>query len=486
MRKSISFCGLAVLLCAAGCATSGGLTRQDVFTQYVLINQLNTEITQAEGKEAAVLAPDGLEKAHLKLVAAIESAQDGEKDRANASAEKGIEIIENVRKHMQKSREVMQEVLDTRERAKREGAPGLYPERFTEADEQLRRATVLIEHDNMEKASELRPEILDLYSDLELKALKEGTAEAARAAVRQAEENEADDYAPKTFKAAEEEQKLITSVLEADRTQTDKARAHAERTIFLARRAEAITELAMLFEEKDFELEDIILWYQEQLEYINEPLVEDLPFDKPNQAVVQVLRENGENLLKVLADTRGMMEKKQQRIQNLEEELRKEKSEHRKKLSEQARKSAEALAAEKQAKQKFDEIDAMFSDEEAAVVQKQEGVLIQAHGFYFPPGGSEIISRNFALLNKIIAAINIFPDSKVIVSGHTDSRGNPRRNLRLSKRRASKVAQFFTKLGGLKADRITSEGYGEEKPVETNETKEGRARNRRIEILIVK
>ena len=80
--------------------------------------------------------------------------------------------------------------------------------------------------------------------------------------------------------------------------------------------------------------------------------------------------------------------------------------------------------------------------------------------------------------------IDIFPDSKIRVSGHTDSTGSDAVNMKLSEERAGKVAKFLTEVGGIAADRITVNGYGESRPVASNETADGRAANRRVEILI--
>jgi chemotaxis protein MotB len=55
----------------------------------------------------------------------------------------------------------------------------------------------------------------------------------------------------------------------------------------------------------------------------------------------------------------------------------------------------------------------------------------------------------------------------------------------LSDNRAKNVAKFFTEVGGIDANRIQAKGYGQEKPVASNATPDGRARNRRVEILIV-
>ncbi|MCO6412303.1 MAG: OmpA family protein [Thiogranum sp.] len=133
----------------------------------------------------------------------------------------------------------------------------------------------------------------------------------------------------------------------------------------------------------------------------------------------------------------------------------------------------------------IDKVQSMFTPAEANVFQQRNNVLIAAHGFRFPPGGSELETQNFVLLNKIIQAIRTFPESRINVSGHTDSTGSAAINQTLSELRAGNVARFLTEVGGIAAERISVNGYGKERPVASNETAEGRAANRRVEILII-
>jgi outer membrane protein OmpA-like peptidoglycan-associated protein len=72
-----------------------------------------------------------------------------------------------------------------------------------------------------------------------------------------------------------------------------------------------------------------------------------------------------------------------------------------------------------------------------------------------------------------------------VVSGHTDSVGSTKINLALSQRRAETVASFLEKVGGIDKTRLTAIGYGESRPVASNETAAGRNTNRRIEVLII-
>ncbi len=507
MMKNLFGPWILIVGVVSGCATSGGLTRKDVLQQYDKLSRLSSELTAAEGNGADLLAPEGFAEVKELLEQAVVYAQDAEKTKADDTADKGLSTLDLVNRHMVESREAMTEVLATRERARAAGAPGLFSTKYESLEDRLRKATILIEHGRAEKALELRPDLLNAYSDLELKALKKGTVAAAKAAIERAEENDADDYAPKTLKLAEEEIKLVPSVLEADRTQTDKANEHAERVIWLAGRAEAITEMAKMFEDRDYTAEDIVLWYQKQLETINEPLTSELQFSESNRVVVDALRETVASFIKALEDARGMIKKNQSRIEDQEKKAAKRQTElegiirellnaNRKQLvalkkkykgmlSDDAKSQAESERLELETKERFEYVQSLFDKSEATVSLKGNNILIQVQGFHFKPGGSEIKARNFGLLNKVISAIQQFPKSRIEVSGHTDSKGNADRNLALSVKRAANVEKFMTEVGGIPAERVESKGFGETKPVASNEKRKGRARNRRIEVLLI-
>ena len=85
-----------------------------------------------------------------------------------------------------------------------------------------------------------------------------------------------------------------------------------------------------------------------------------------------------------------------------------------------------------------------------------------------------------ALLDEVIAALEQFPNVPIEIAGHTDNQGDPVENLDLSKRRAQAALDYLLDNGQDPA-RFVVEGYGEDQPVASNDTAEGRARNRRIE-----
>ncbi|WP_324740740.1 OmpA family protein [Tsuneonella sp. CC-YZS046] len=97
---------------------------------------------------------------------------------------------------------------------------------------------------------------------------------------------------------------------------------------------------------------------------------------------------------------------------------------------------------------------------------------------------STTISPSFqSTLDQIATSLKTYPDSLIDVYGHTDSTGSDTYNQGLSERRAKAVADYLA-MRGVSSARIRSQGFGEQYPVATNETAEGRALNRRVEIKI--
>lgn len=130
----------------------------------------------------------------------------------------------------------------------------------------------------------------------------------------------------------------------------------------------------------------------------------------------------------------------------------------------------------------MDNVRSEFSEEEAEVYQQGDKLLIRLKKMNFPVGKSEIPASSKAILTRINQIIRDLNPAAVEIQGHTDSTGSKSINEKLSDARAKNVATYFEK-EGLKAD-IESEGFGPNKPLADNQTKEGRAMNRRVDIVI--
>jgi len=103
----------------------------------------------------------------------------------------------------------------------------------------------------------------------------------------------------------------------------------------------------------------------------------------------------------------------------------------------------------------------------------------------FQTGKATLLPASFDILNSVAQVLADFPDMKVRVEGHTDSQGSDAMNLRLSNDRAESVKTYLVSQG-VSVTRLKSEGFGETRPIDTNRTPEGRAKNRRVEFHIIR
>jgi outer membrane protein OmpA-like peptidoglycan-associated protein len=101
----------------------------------------------------------------------------------------------------------------------------------------------------------------------------------------------------------------------------------------------------------------------------------------------------------------------------------------------------------------------------------------------FNSGKSSFQKQTFPVLQSIAAILKEYPTSKFSIEGHTDSSGSDAANLKLSKDRAAAVKNYLIE-NGIATDRLTSEGFGESKPIDSNKTAKGKANNRRVEVKL--
>ncbi len=108
---------------------------------------------------------------------------------------------------------------------------------------------------------------------------------------------------------------------------------------------------------------------------------------------------------------------------------------------------------------------------------KNEGVI------HFKRASAELDAQSNATLEKLVDVMNTCKSAQIEVQGHTDAEGTPERNANLSNRRAKSVLDYLT-AAGIASARLTALGYGETRPIAENDTKENRAKNRRIEFEV--
>jgi OmpA-OmpF porin, OOP family len=114
-------------------------------------------------------------------------------------------------------------------------------------------------------------------------------------------------------------------------------------------------------------------------------------------------------------------------------------------------------------------------------------IIFEKDGFialdiHFDTGKAEILPESRPIIDEIVSLMKKRPNLRVGVEGHTDNTGNPAANKTLSIARAKAVAAAIAD-AGINSNRLDPVGYGQERPIADNRTEEGRAKNRRVELV---
>ncbi len=121
-------------------------------------------------------------------------------------------------------------------------------------------------------------------------------------------------------------------------------------------------------------------------------------------------------------------------------------------------------------------------DKKGCPVNKKEDLEQLKKGIAFETNSAKLTKSSYGTLDDIIKLMKKIPDANLEVQGHTDNTGSAETNKKLSQDRAETVVNYFISKG-IAADRVRAVGYGPEKPIADNKSKQGRAKNRRVELV---
>jgi chemotaxis protein MotB len=143
--------------------------------------------------------------------------------------------------------------------------------------------------------------------------------------------------------------------------------------------------------------------------------------------------------------------------------------------------------------QEYQQLQAALSTDQAQIVLLEGKLKVtMVDQVLFPEGGFRLNSQSKAVLSKLVPTLSGLQQTKIIVDGYTDNvpigpglvREGISSNLELSSRRADVVVEYLVNQG-VNQNLISAQGFGESNPVASNDTPEGRAQNRRIEVTLV-
>jgi outer membrane protein OmpA-like peptidoglycan-associated protein len=116
--------------------------------------------------------------------------------------------------------------------------------------------------------------------------------------------------------------------------------------------------------------------------------------------------------------------------------------------------------------------------------QTESGVVVTLGDVLFESGQTELKEEAHASLVEVVDLLQSEPDKNIRIEGHTDATGDAATNLRISAQRADEVLEALVALG-VDSARVTTAGMGEDFPIASNETEEGRSRNRRVDVILL-
>jgi outer membrane protein OmpA-like peptidoglycan-associated protein len=124
----------------------------------------------------------------------------------------------------------------------------------------------------------------------------------------------------------------------------------------------------------------------------------------------------------------------------------------------------------------------MTSNADAWASEISKTGRVAVYGIEFDTGQATLRPESQQVLAEVLKLLKSQPDWKMTIEGHTDSTGTAAGNQALSERRAQAVVVWLTK-NGVAATRLAAAGLGDTRPIGDNKTEEGRARNRRVELV---
>lgn len=442
------------------------------------VARLGNELTDARQNKVNVLSPTWFTKAEKSYNNAKQSlASGGEIARIMEYLSLGNAQLKKAREKAEISRTTLPDVIQARDLARDAGATNLL-ELYIDAEEQFLELTEAIENDKVSWAEKNEDKVITAFRDLELKAIQSNTIGKVRDLIAQAEREDADEWVPATLQAVKNQYKETEEYISKHRYEKEEMHKKANDALFQAQRLNQLNGQSVKID--SMTPEQTSLWAEGIMHGITKKLaapdMRNETFDTQFENIIQsisALKNDHQFMVDKVKTQQDEMDRMRDQIASM----------GGKTLQEQAEK--ERLEAEKRFQGLYLEVHDLFKPEEAEVYKQANQLIIRMRGIHFPVGSYVLMPDNYELLSKVQRSIRIFGEPRVIIEGHTDSTGSDAVNERLSQQRADSVRQYFVANELLPANKIMSVGYGSTRPLASNKTEEGRAVNRRIDVIVI-
>jgi outer membrane protein OmpA-like peptidoglycan-associated protein len=441
------------------------------------VRQLEAALAAAKSNQVHILAPGLYSKAQVEFMKAKQALDKGAKlsDIAGHVTE-GSTTLEKAKEIAQVSRTILGQTNDARAKALKVDADKL-GERYNQVEKQYMNLTKAIENDNLSYAQKNAAKVQAAFRDVEIMAIKNDALGRARNMMAAADRAKRQKAAPTAYKDAVQALKEADAFIEKNPYSPDIINQKVGHAEFMARRVMAVSKSSEKFKKMTPELS--ALYVESLLDSLGKDMNAGDLRDRDVVDQVNMLAGTYDALKRERQLTASQNQTYQARIAALEQQLSGVQGYSRK--QEEAKKR---LAAERDFNERFNQVQRYFNTNEAEVYKQGNQLVIRLRGIRFPIGKAVLSPENYTLLSKVQKAIQTFDQPNVTVEGHTDSTGSAQINMELSQRRAESVKTYLVANNTLPENRIRAAGYGPDRPLAPNTTPEGRAINRRIDVLI--
>lgn len=463
------------LLVLSLCATSVHAAQSEVIAELrtSLFQSANTALKAANDAKAALLSPTNYaEGAEYYRKAEDVLERGGNIDTIRRDLERAAESFQDAADQAELANTTFGSAIAAREDAVSANAEAYAAQEWRDAEVSFSDAAVRLEKGRLERAQKEGEKAENQFRSAELLAIKVNYLSETRDLLEKARDVKAPRYATKSYERASELLEEASLTLETNRYDTDEPRSLAREAKHNALHAIYVAGLEDEIRSGDLTLEDVLLDWEASIATLADLFDIAAHFDKGEEEAVSRIRENIAGMLSENQSLTAMLEDRQIQLDTLIQETA------------SMERLSKLVARQERQRERMAQVEALFTENEAQVLRQKDSIILRMVGLNFDFGKSELKPEHQALLGALQRAINQFPDSNIVVEGHTDSFGSDASNLTLSQKRAEAVQQYLLENTPVSPGNLTALGYGESRPVSNNESEEGRKRNRRIDVVI--
>lgn len=447
MTKKITL--ILAFLLSAGCATDlkpvEFAADSDPNSE---ISKLEQDVNTARSQQTDMASPKYFKMADKNLAAAKKSREKGESPKIILKeVGLGRAALTEATRVQEITRQQFTDVTMARDAAIEAGARESHPRMLKGIDSDFEDVTEDFESQAIrgktaatfsQLSQDKRETLKRQYANLEFEALKSKHLGRAKTLIDNAEKNQARKYAPKTLNSAKTKYRDAEMVLANSRTDESAIRAAVTEAEQEAEKLIRVTQTARTA--RGLSSEDIAIDIETKKEEISSA-------EMASDAHIKAIEEKNEQL----ADVMGENQEYRRRVE-----------------------FDQALAR----------AQTMFKPNEADVYRQGDKILIRLKSANFVSGRSEVGQNAYPVLGKVKELISEVGAEDILIEGHTDITGSKAANMKLSKERAESVAAYLKNNTEVSPELIKTEGFGFDKPLAPNNTKQGRAQNRRVDIIV--